>query len=164
VVGLVDNWEDSEQNMELSIRQATIADLPTLVDFTLKEALEAENRELNRSVVEKGVRASLENPELAKYWVLATEDCQSLASISVVREWSDWNAGFYWWIQGLFIRKDYRGQGLLQQLFSRVQLEARKAGAVELRLYVHRANRPACRAYEREGFRSSPYQIFVREL
>jgi len=150
--------------MKLTLEQATISDLPALVDLTLKEALEAENRELNRSVVEEGVRAALENPKLAKYWVLKAADDESIASISVVREWSDWNAGFYWWIQSLFIQKDYRGQGLLQQLFSRVQLEARKADAVELRLYVHRKNLPACRAYEREGFVESPYQVFARKL
>jgi GNAT superfamily N-acetyltransferase len=150
--------------MQYNIEPATIADLPTLIELTLQEALEAENRDLSRSVVEKGIRAGLENRELAKYWVLKTEDHTPIASISIVREWSDWNAGFYWWIQSLFIQKNYRGQGLLQMLFAHVQEEASKAGAVELRLYVHRENRRACRAYEREGFSSSPYQIFVREL
>lgn len=153
-----------EKPVQFKIEPATIADLPALAEFTVREALEAENRELSRPVVEKGIRAGLENRELARYWVLKTQDLTPIASISVVREWSDWNAGFYWWIQSLFIQHEYRGQGLLQALFTHVQNEARRTGAVELRLYAHRENRRACRAYEREGFRSSPYQIFVREL
>lgn len=150
--------------MEFTIKKATAADHSTLVDFTLAEAFEAENRELDRTIVEEGVGAALRNPDLARYWILRTDEDVPIADISVVREWSDWNAGFYWWIQSLYIQKAYRGQGLLQALFSHVETEALKAGAVELRLYFHQENQRARRAYAREGFLPSPYKIYVREL
>ena len=82
----------------------------------------------------------------------------------MTREWSNWNAGYYWWVQSMFIEPRYRGRRLARALLDAIAAEARSAGAVELRLYVHKANASAVRAYEGTGFADAPYQIMSKQL
>lgn len=150
--------------MALHIRQATLDDLAILVSFTLAEAREAEGIERSAERVTEGVLVGLEDPAVAMYWVMENPDASLVGSISVVREWSDWNGAYYWWIQSLYIKPEFRGQGLLEPLIEVVREEAKRQGALELRLYAHRSNGRALSAYRREGFRELPYQVMSLEL
>ena len=146
------------------LRSATSADIETIVAFTLEEAREAEGRELDPERARLGVRAGLEDPSLATYWVAESGDGRVVASTSVVREWSNFNGGYYWWVQSLFIEAEHRGSGLVDLLLDRVADEARAAGAFDLRLYAHRSNTRALEAYHRCGFEEAPYVIMTRAL
>ena len=139
-------------------------DLDILASFTLAEAKEAEGIEGSAERIREGVRAGLADPAVAIYWVLESPDSSVVGSISVVREWSDWNAGYYWWIQSLYIKPKFRGRGLLKPLIEAVREEAKRQKALELRLYAHRSNEWALNAYRREGFRELPYQVMGLEL
>jgi len=149
--------------MTFSVRAATIKDLDTLVSFTLAEAVEAEGIEISAETVSRGISAGLQDPALARYWVLEDHENAVVGSISVVREWSDWHAGYYWWIQSMFIKPGYRGQGLMRQLVAAVAETAAAEAALELRLYVHEENERAIRAYRRADFADSPYRIMTRK-
>jgi hypothetical protein len=81
----------------VNIRKATLEDLSTLVRFTAQEAEEAEGSIKNIKRLELGIRAALEDHSIAIYWVLADEADKPIGSISALREWSDWNAAYYWW-------------------------------------------------------------------
>jgi GNAT superfamily N-acetyltransferase len=150
--------------MSVRARKADQRDLESLVAFTLAEAREAEGRTQDHAVVQHAVRAGLEDPSLSTYWVVETEDGAVVGSASVVREWSDWNAGHYWWIQSMFIEPAFRGRGLMKRLLEAVVTEARRHGAIELRLYVHENNHGAIHAYERVGFSAAPYLIMRTTL
>ena len=150
--------------MALQIRQASLDDLAILVSFTLAEAREAEGIERSAERVTEGVRAGLEDPAVAVYWVMESPDAGLVGSISAVREWSDWNGAYYWWIQSLYIKPEFRGRGLLKPLIEVVREEAKRQGVLELRLYAHRSNERALSAYQREGFRELPYQVMSLEL
>lgn len=150
--------------MAFQIRQASLGDLAILVSFTLAEAHEAEGIDGSASTIREGVRAGLEDPAIATYWLMESPDFGVVGSISAVREWSDWNAGYYWWIQSLYIKPEFRGRGLLKPLIEAVREEAKRHGALELRLYAHRSNERALSAYRREGFREMPYQVMGLEL
>ncbi len=147
-----------------SIRRAIAADLETLVDFTLEEAREAEGREQAIDSVRCGVRTGLEDPSLATYWVAESADGRVVASTSAVREWSNFNGGYYWWIQSMFIVPEHRGRGLVGRLLDTVAEAARAAGARDLRLYAHESNGRALEAYRRCGFSVAPYTIMTRQL
>jgi len=149
---------------EYSIRMADPADLDTIVCFTLAEAREAEAIDKDAAVVRRGVLAGLADPAVATYWVVQSSSAEVVASTSVVREWSDWNAGYYWWIQSLYIVPEHRGRGLAELLFDALARAARAAGARDLRLYVHESNRRAIAAYRRCGFSTAPYTIMTRRL
>ena len=149
---------------EYMLRRATSSDLETIVAFTLEEAREAEGRELDPERARRGVRAGLEDPSVATYWVAESGDGRAVASTSVVREWSNFNGGYYWWIQSLFIEAEHRGSGLVELLLESVTEAAQAAGALDLRLYAHRSNRRALEAYRRCGFDEAPYVVMARPV
>ena len=78
---------------------------------------------------------------------------------STIKEWSNFNGGYYWWIQSLFIQPEFRGAGLVQKLIDTVKEEAQREGGIDLRLYVHRINTRAIKAYRKLGFSESDYLI-----
>lgn len=81
--------------MTFNTRLATPADLDTLVSFTLAEAAEAEGRRIDEDTLRRGILAGLEDPTIARYWVLESAEAGGVGSISIVREWSDWHAAYY---------------------------------------------------------------------
>jgi len=140
------------------VRDATAADIPTLVDFVMTEAREAQALELSRDTATKSVSAVFNDRSLARYWIL-DDDGTARGAIAVVREWSDWNNAAYWWIQFVFIAPEFRGKGHLETLVAHVRALAGAAGAPEVRLYVHIDNARAIRAYQRLGFTTLVYRI-----
>jgi len=141
------------------VRRAKLTDLEKLVSFTVVEAKEAEGIDLSPENVRRSVLAALENDALGKYWVLARENDEIIGNVSVIREWSNWKGGYYWWIQSLFIQPEFRGLGLMQMLIATLKEEARKGEALELRLCVHSTNIRALKAYRKSGFSESDYRI-----
>lgn len=67
-----------------TIRQAVETDFDTLVDFTLREAAEAEEVALSVEAATSGVRAGFETPPLSTYWVAVAANAPIVASTSVV--------------------------------------------------------------------------------
>ena len=146
---------------QYSIRLAAEPDVDTLVDFTLREAAEAERVTLSIEEATTGVRGGFGTSPLSTYWVAVATDGSMVASTSVVKEWSNFHGGYYWWIQSLYILPDHRGSGLVEQLIGHLATVSRSAGALDLRLYVHSLNRRAVRAYSRCGFVEAPYSIMT---
>lgn len=145
----------------MKIRKAELKDLSHLIDFTAEEAREAENCVKIPETLERGIRTALEDNSVATYWVVVDGHDVPVGSVSSVREWSDWNAGYYWWIQSMYLRPEFRGQGLMGELIKVVEAEMESQGGLELRLYVHKDNVAAAKAYQKTGFSDSPYQIMV---
>jgi ribosomal protein S18 acetylase RimI-like enzyme len=146
------------------LRRAVPEDLERLVAYTVAEAREAEGVGKDPAAVRRGVLAGLEDPSVATYWLAVSEGGETAASTSVVREWSDWHGGYYWWIQSLYIAPGHRGRGLVEQILDELSRKARDAGAVDLRLYAHNSNRRALHVYSRCGFQTAPYTIMTRSL
>jgi GNAT superfamily N-acetyltransferase len=146
------------------LRRADTDDLETIVGFTHEEAREAEGLDMDTDGIRQGVSAGLEDPSVATYWVAESADGEIVASTSAVREWSNFNGGYYWWVQSMYIVPEHRGRGLVDLLLDTLAEEARAAGAVDLRLYAHGSNPRAIEAYRRCGFDETPYVIMRRRL
>ena len=145
----------------MKVRKAELRDLQCLVKFTANEALDAEGKEKSTANLEVGIRKALEDTSIALYWVLVDDNDRPCGSVSAVKEWSDWNAGYYWWIQSMYLAPETRGKGLMQKLLDAVNVEMKQQNGLELRLYVHEQNAVAIKAYEKAGFNHSPYQIMT---
>ena len=143
----------------MTVRKATVKDLSYLVEFTAEEAREAEGSVKIPDTLAKGIKAALENDTIATYWVLADENNIPVGSLSALKEWSDWNAGFYWWIQSMYLAPTQRGKGRMALLLEAVINEMKAQKGLELRLYVHKDNSAAIRAYEKANFEHSDYRI-----
>jgi GNAT superfamily N-acetyltransferase len=150
--------------MIYKVRKATLEDLELLTQFTLIEAREAEGSSILEEKAGRGIRAGLEDPSISTYWVTECASGQVVGNISVVKEWSNWNSGYYWWIQSLFVIPEHRGKGVLKLLLSEVKKAAKKENAIDIRLYVHKQNERAIKAYKREGFENANYQIMSTKI
>jgi ribosomal protein S18 acetylase RimI-like enzyme len=144
------------------IRSAVKADADLLVDFTLREALDAEGVRLDAAVVRRGVTAALDDVRLARYWIATAPTGEIAGSVSTLQEWSNFHGGHYWWVQSLFVAPEHRGRGVVDLLLDHVAGEAAKAGALDLRLYAHTGNERALRVYRRHGFTEAPYVLMRR--
>ena len=150
--------------MALDIRRAKSADLENLVSFAVAEAKEAEGVKKDPERVRQGVTTALNDDSIAMYWVLEKNNTGVIGSVSIVKEWSDWNSGYYWWIQNMYILPEFRGKGLMQRLIQALKDTAQEEGALELRLYVHKNNAPAISAYQKVGFFDADYRIMTMSL
>ena len=145
----------------LKVRKAEPKDLELLVKFTAAEALEAEGHTKDTKTLESGINTALADPSIAMYWVLINADGQPVGSASALKEWSDWNAGYYWWIQSMYIRPSDRGKGHSILLLETIKSEMIRHSGLALRLYVHEKNQAAIRAYEKANFVFSQYRIMT---
>lgn len=150
--------------MKFKVRNAKLDDLDNLAEFVIAEANEAEGIIKSSEIVLNGIKAGLENPDIARYWIIENENGNPFGNVSVVKEWSDWNCAFYWWIQSMFLLPNYRGIGLMEALLKEVKLAAENENAIELRLYVHKDNDRAIKAYKKVGFCNSDYNMMIWRL
>jgi len=146
------------------VRKANLNDLEKIVEFIVTEANDAEGIYKSPGKILKGVKAGIENPNIARYWVLENAKRDLVGCVSVVKEWSDWNCAFYWWIQSMYLLADYRGIGLMGTLLQEVTHAAKKENAIEVRLYVHKDNKRATKAYQKAGFNNSDYKMMILQL
>lgn len=145
-------------------RRANYSDLEKLVSFAIAEAEEAEKAARPQEPIREGVRIGLADDSIAMYWVLEDGGGEIVGNVSVVKEWSNWNAGYYWWIQSIFLLPGFRGRGLMDLLLEAVKETARQKEAVDLRLYVHIGNERAINAYRKSGFSELDYRIMTMPI
>jgi GNAT superfamily N-acetyltransferase len=144
----------------MQIRRGTPEDAETLVGFQLLMAFETEALRLDRATVSAGVGAVFEDPARGTYWV-AEVDGQVVGSLLATPEWSDWRNATVWWIQSLYVREEFRRQGVFRRLFQHLRDLVEANGSLTgLRLYVEKGNLTAKRAYEAMGMDGRHYDMF----
>ena len=143
----------------MRVRLATPADAGVLIEFNAAMALETEAKELLPEVIGAGVRSLLGNPA-AGFYVLAEKD-GVIGSLMITKEWSDWRNGTFWWIQSVYVRPEFRRQGVYKSLYRHVQEMAAQDPAVcGFRLYVERENDRAQATYGALGMKQTRYLVF----
>src|SRR5438067_10699514 len=130
-------------------RDAIRADAATIVDFQLAMARETEEVALDRDVVTRGVAAVFDDRSRGRYFV-AEKEGGVVASLLITYEWSDWRNGVVWWIQSVYVRPEFRGQGVYAGLYAHVR-EAADPSVRGIRLYVDKRNTRAQEGYRRLG-------------
>lgn len=145
---------------DIAVRAGTAADLATLCCFNAAMALETEALRLDPVTLERGVAAGLADPERARYFIAQSADAVA-GCLMLTMEWSDWRAGFWWWIQSVYVAPEFRRRGVYRALHTHVaELAADAEGVVGLRLYAEHANAVAHRTYLALGMLDSHYQVF----
>lgn len=142
------------------IRDATLSDLHTVVEYNQRMAEETEGKRLSLEVLEPGVRAALSDPARGRYF-LACLDEEVLGQLMLTTEWSDWRNGHIWWIQSVYVPSSHRRRGVFRSLYRHVEKLARATeGVAGLRLYVENNNVVAQRVYESLGMSNAGYAVF----
>jgi len=144
----------------MNIRQASLSDAPVIAEFNLRLAEETEQLRLDPAIVRAGVAAILSDPIKGLYFV-AEMDGVVVGQLMITYEWSDWRNGNLWWIQSVYVKPEFRGQGVFGALFKHLEDLARAShGVAGLRLYMDAENHRARRTYERLGMKHSNYEVF----
>ena len=150
--------------MEITIREATPDDHPTIVRFNDAMAVETEGKSLNPETLGDGVRRILADPERGRYF-LAQADDRVVGQLMYTLEWSDWRDGWFWWIQSVYVDKSHRRCGVFSSLYRHlVQLAKRDPDVCGIRLYVDRRNDRAQSTYGALGMSESGYRVMDMEL
>jgi len=145
--------------MNRIIRTAVTEDIPALVDFNCAIARESEGRELTREVVTRGVTRGLSQGDEVVYYVV-DEGRGPIACLMLTREWSDWRDGWLVWVQSVYVKPEYRGQGVFRMLLSHVRDKLREQNdVVGMRLYVEAENSLAQSVYRNTGFVDPNYLV-----
>ena len=143
-----------------SVRMAEEKDIDTLVEFNVSLAWETEQKKLSSPVVSKGVQTLLNNPRHGFYIVAETPN-ETVGCLMVTFEWSDWRNGVFWWIQSVYVKPEFRQQGILAKLYKFLKEKAsRESNLCGFRLYVERSNHTAQNAYGRVGMKEIPFKVY----
>jgi GNAT superfamily N-acetyltransferase len=107
-----------------------------------------------------GVEAILRDPGKGIYFV-AEKEGAVVGQVLITYEWSDWRNGNFWWLQSVYVEKEFRARGVFKALFGHAvaQADAQK-NACGLRLYMERENHRAREVYRRLGMKETHYQVF----
>src|ERR1043165_150868 len=129
------------------IREATAKDIPHLLDFQLKMALETENITLEISSLTLGVNRLFKDPTKGRYYV-AEDDNEVIGCLMTTYEWSDWRNGTVLWIQSVYISKNSRGKGVYKRMYDHIREMVQQDPDLKgIRLYVDKTNDTAQQVY-----------------
>lgn len=143
----------------ISIRKASPADAPAIIDFQQKMAWETEQMTLKNELVTKGVNAVFGDSSRGQYWV-AEDEGQVVASLLITYEWSDWRNANVWWFQSVYVLPGWRRTGIFRSMYNHIKDEADRVGVAGLRLYVETNNKRAQKTYEALGMQSEHYTMY----
>ena len=150
--------------MDIRIRRANVKDAAVVVEFNSLIAEETEHRSLDQKILRRGVTAILKNPAKGLYFV-AEIGGEIAGQLMITYEWSDWRNGTFWWIQSVYVRKEFRQQGVFRALYEHVEhLAKTRKDVCGLRLYVERQNERAQSTYEKMGMRRTIYEMFEKDF
>jgi len=148
-------------NSEFLIRKAEAVDKQTLVEFNYNMALETEKRKLNLDLLDKGVDNMLNDSDKGFYLVCEHDKEGIVASLMITKEWSDWRNKNFWWIQSVYVIKEFRRKGLFKKLYEHVNAIGEENGnCCGFRLYVEKENFIAQRTYLSMGMKEAYYQMY----
>ena len=143
----------------MEISTGTYNDIDAIIGFQIAMAFESEGTVLNSEKVRNGVTAVMEDESKGTY-IVARIEGRPVASLMITREWSDWNNGWYWWIQSVYVMPEHRGQGIFRAMYTKVIEMAKEQKIAQVRLYVDRHNTNAQKVYQKLGMEECNYLMY----
>ncbi len=145
----------------IKVTAANRNDIPAIVGFQLDMAMETENLQLDEATLRQGVTAVFSDPSKGAYYI-ARQGSEPVGVLMTTYEWSDWRNGPILWIQSVFVKKEYRRQGIYRKLYEHVKSLVLEHGSPYrgIRLYVDRSNETAQKVYEKLGMNNHHYEMF----
>jgi len=144
----------------MEVREANTKDIPTLLDFQLKMALETEGITLEISSVTQGVQRMFKDSTKGRYYV-AEENGELLGCLMTTYEWSDWRNGTILWIQSVYVPMEHRTKGVFKKMYHFIkQMVIEDPEMTGIRLYVDKTNTAAQQVYQKLGMNGEHYATF----
>ena len=139
-------------------------DASMLTQHNCAMALETENKVLDPEAAQLGVQGLFERPQFG-FYLVAEVDGQPAASLMVTYEWSDWRNGLFWWIQSVYVKPQFRRQGLYRGMYEHLKAMAsdQETPVCGFRLYAETGNFGAHATYVDSGMHVCEYLMFEEE-
>lgn len=142
------------------VREARTTDIPSLLDFQLKMALETENVQLEILPLTQGMNKLFKDPSRGKYYV-AEEGGEVIGCLMTTFEWSEWRCGTILWIQSVYVAGSWRNKGVFKKMYEHIhQLVDSDPDLKGIRLYVDKTNQAAQKVYTGLGMNGEHYTVF----
>ena len=142
------------------VRTGKEKDIDTLVKFNIALAQETEQKQLSPSIVNQGVQVLFKNPKYGFYTIAEIEG-EVIGCCMVTYEWSDWRCGLFWWIQSVYVKPEFRRQGIFTKLYEFLKEKAiQEQDVCGFRLYVEQSNHTGQNTYSRVGMKEAPYKFY----
>lgn len=148
------------EKMKYSISVGNASDIATIAQFQVDMARESEGSYLDIEKVTRGVTSAIEDENKGRYIIARDESGKAIASLMLTKEWSDWNNQWYWWIQSVYVSKEYRGKGVYKAMYEKVKEMAMEADVYQIRLYVDKTNYNAQKVYNKLGMDETHYLLY----
>ncbi|MFC1731781.1 GNAT family N-acetyltransferase [candidate division KSB1 bacterium] len=146
--------------MIFRILSCSYDDIPVLVGFQQKMAMESEGLQLNESLIKKGIKAVIDDSHKGIYYKVLTGN-MVIGCMMNTLEWSDWRNGYFIYIQSLYILPEFRKQGAFSAMYNFLKQKLYESGIyIGIRLYVSKSNKVAKEVYKKAGMDDSHYQFF----
>lgn len=126
-------------------------------------ALETEGKDLDFETVSAGVAAVFEDKSKG-FYLVAEDGGAVVGCLMITYEWSDWRNGWFWWIQSVFIKPEYRGKRIYSRFYEYLKAEAENHDVCGFRLYAETENVHAQAVYSRLGMLKPNYTMFEESL
>ncbi|WP_372370029.1 GNAT family N-acetyltransferase [Candidatus Uabimicrobium sp. HlEnr_7] len=147
----------------MNIRRALLTDYEAIVFGNCAMAIETEDKSLDKERVTKGVKSILED-DTKGFYIVAEDNGVVVGQLMITYEWSDWRNGTFWWIQSVYIVKEYRRRGIYSQLYSYIKENCKNHGVCGIRLYVDKNNDIARTTYQKLGMECCHYDLMEEDF
>lgn len=141
------------------VSTGTQEDIAAIAQFQVDMAKESEGTILNSERVLAGVTAAMNDVAKGTYLV-ARVNGEAISSLMLTREWSDWTNRWYWWIQSVYVKPEYRGKGAYRAMYAKIKEMAAEQGVTQIRLYVDKTNISAQKVYQKLGMQECHYYMY----
>ncbi|MFP4663359.1 MAG: N-acetyltransferase family protein [Bacteroidales bacterium] len=143
----------------MRVRPAVSADINSLIEFQMAMAQETEGISLDKKVVKNGITSVLNDIQKARYFV-AEMDKEIIGCFMVTPEWSDWRAGYFIWLQSVYVKPAHRGKGVFVKMYDYLKDVVKNNSDYRgIRLYVDKNNETALAVYKKAGMNPTNYEL-----
>ena len=143
----------------MEIRKAKPKDSKIIANFNVLLAKESENENIQYKKTLNAVKKLISN-ENKGFYLVASENNKIIGQLMITFEFSDWNNEDFWWIQSVYVDKNFRKKGVFKNLLEKVKNLAQKNNVSKIRLYVYNKNNKAIKTYKALDMRKKDYIIF----
>lgn len=142
------------------LEEAQITDAPAIAELQCQLALETEDFKLDLNTAIEGAKNLISDRSKGVYYKVVHKEA-IVACVLTTFEWSDWRNGQVLWIQSLFVKAPFRGQGLYRAMYEYLQnLVQEREDLKGIRLYADKTNQKAIQVYTALGMNGEHYSLF----
>lgn len=132
------------------IRPAVARDLPELVELcSLHAAYERSDYQVEGKIKALGNHLFADNPPF--YALVVEQDGHLIGYASYMKQYSTWDAEYYLYMDCLFLKENFRGQGIGISLMNKIKEEAIRLECAHIQWQTPDFNVRAIKFYRRIG-------------